>query len=127
MRLPQSERVDECLQPRGLRFDVIRKIGVAFILAKAGKVGRDDMIVARQKGGEKRPIILVARKAVDEQQRRLHAIAALQIGPGAAVDGDAFLHRTAAPPEQRATDCDEAAGEDEIEDRERDQGCEEEE
>src|SRR3546814_10977866 len=53
-------------------------------------------------------------------------IAALQIGPGATIDHDAFLHQAGTPTQQPAAEGDEPAGEDEIGERQRDQRGDEE-
>src|SRR3546814_18899272 len=71
-------------------------------------------MIGAQMGRKHRPIILVASKAVDENERRLRGIAALQIGPGATIDHDAFLHQAGTPTQQPAAEGDEPAGEDEI-------------
>src|SRR3546814_3890327 len=83
-------------------------------------------MIGAQRDRKHRPIILVASKAVDENERRLRGIAALQIGPGATIDHDAFLHQAGTPTQQPAAEGDEPAGEDEIGERQRDQRGDEE-
>src|SRR3546814_11504059 len=109
MRPVEPERIDEAFKSRGLGLDVIGELRVAFIFPEARQVGGNDMIGA-QMGRKPRPIILVASKAVDENERRLRGIAALQIGPGATIDLAAFLHQAGTPTQPPAADGAQPAG-----------------